>query len=48
MDKGAECYSRFLDGDESGLVEIVKDYKDGLTFLSQQIYGKHSHCRRIG
>ena len=30
-DKGAESYRRFLDeGDENGIVEIIKDYKDGL------------------
>ena len=30
MDNGASSYRRFLDGDESGLVEIIRDYKDGL------------------
>lgn len=30
MDNGASSYRRFLDGDESGFVEIVRDYKDGL------------------
>lgn len=30
MDNGARCYRRFLDGDESGIVEIIRDYKDGL------------------
>ena len=30
MDNGASSYRRFLDGDENGLVEIIKDYKDGL------------------
>lgn len=30
MDNGASSYRRFLDGDESGIVEIIKDYKDGL------------------
>lgn len=39
MDKGAECYSRFLNGDESGLVEIIKDYKDGLTFYLNSFTG---------
>ena len=32
MDNGAECYRRFLSGDNSGLVEIIRDYKDGLIF----------------
>ncbi len=30
MDNGASSYRRFLDGDETGFVEIVRDYKDGL------------------
>lgn len=30
MDNGSDSYRRFLDGDEKGFVEIVRDYKDGL------------------
>lgn len=30
MDRGSENYRRFLDGDDTGLVELVRDYKDGL------------------
>ncbi|MBQ7700170.1 MAG: RNA polymerase sigma factor [Clostridia bacterium] len=30
MDKGAEYYSRYLNGDDEGLVLLVRDYKDGL------------------
>lgn len=30
MDNGASSYRRFLDGDDKGLAEIVRDYKDGL------------------
>lgn len=30
MDNGASNYRRFLDGDDNGLAEIVKDYRDGL------------------
>lgn len=32
MDNGAGSYRRYLDGDETGFVEIVRDYKDGLIF----------------
>lgn len=32
MDIGASSYRRFLDGDDSGFVELVRDYKDGLIF----------------
>ena len=30
MDRGANSYRRFLDGNDEGIVEIVGDYKDGL------------------
>ncbi|MEE0980453.1 MAG: RNA polymerase sigma factor [Acutalibacteraceae bacterium] len=32
MDNGAGSYRRFLDGDDDGFVEIIKDYKNGLMF----------------
>ncbi len=32
MDNGASSYRRFLDGDEQGFVEVIRDYKDGLIF----------------
>ena len=33
MDNGACSYRRFRDeGDENGLAEIIKDYRDGLIF----------------
>ena len=36
MDNGASSYRRYLDGDDNGLLEIVRDYKDGLIlFLNQ-------------
>lgn len=33
MDNGADSYRRFLDGDKNGLVEIIRDYRDGLTLF---------------
>jgi DNA-directed RNA polymerase specialized sigma24 family protein len=30
LDNGARNYRRFLEGDDDGLVEIVREYKDGL------------------
>lgn len=33
MDNGESSYRRFLSGDDQGLVEIVRDYKDGLIFF---------------
>lgn len=30
MDNGAVSYRRFLDGDDSAFVDLIRDYKDGL------------------
>ncbi len=30
MDNGASSYRRFLEGNEDGIVEIIRDHKDGL------------------
>ncbi len=30
MDNGASSYRRFLAGDDTGIVEIIRIYKDGL------------------
>ncbi|MBQ7596856.1 MAG: RNA polymerase sigma factor, partial [Clostridia bacterium] len=32
MDNGASSYRRFLAGDDDGLAEIIRDYRDGLIF----------------
>lgn len=43
MDHGASSYRRFLDGDDSGLVEIIRDYKDGLIlFLNRYVNNVHT------
>ncbi len=40
MDNGASSYRRFReDGDESGLAEIIRDYKDGLIFYLNSFVG---------
>ena len=31
MDNGSKNYLRFINGDNDGMVEIIKEYKDGLT-----------------
>ena len=30
MDNGASSYRRFLEGDDDGIVQIIKEHKDGL------------------
>lgn len=39
MDRGTNSYLRFLSGDDSGLVEIVTEYKDGLIFYLNSFVG---------
>lgn len=39
MNTGAESYRRFLKGDNSGLAEIIKEYKDGLVFYVNGMVG---------
>ena len=40
MDNGASSYRRFRDdGDESGLVEIIRQYRDGLIFYLYSFVG---------
>lgn len=34
MDNGAENYYRFLDGDRDALVEIIREYRDGMIFFA--------------
>ena len=36
MENGASSYRRFLEGDESGIVDIIRDYKDGLMLYMNQ------------
>ena len=37
MDNGASSYRRYLDGDDKGLADIVRDYSDGLTLYLNSI-----------
>ncbi len=42
MDNGASSYRRFLDGDDEGIVEIIKEYKDGLMlFINRYVDNIH-------
>ncbi len=41
MDKGAEYYSRYLDGDDEGLALLVREYRNGLILYLNGI------CRNI-
>ncbi len=39
MDNGAISYRRFLEGDDSGFVDIVREYNDGLVLYLNSIVG---------
>ncbi len=39
MDHGAESYLRFLAGDDNGMVELIRDYKDGLMLYLNGMVG---------
>lgn len=39
MDNGASSYRRFLDGDDNAFVDIIKEYKDGLTLYLWGVIG---------
>lgn len=42
MDNGAGSYRRFLEGDDNGIVEIVRDFKDGLIlYLNSYVVNIH-------
>ncbi len=47
MDKGAEAYRRYLDGDDGGLVELIREYKDGLTVFLCSVTGDFSAAEEI-
>lgn len=39
MDKGAENWRRYLDGDDDALAELITDYRDGLIFFLRRFVG---------
>ncbi|MDE5582775.1 MAG: RNA polymerase sigma factor [Ruminococcus sp.] len=47
MDNGGISYQKFLDGDDEGIVEIIRDYKDGLTLYISGITGNISLAEEI-
>ncbi|MBQ2799005.1 MAG: RNA polymerase sigma factor [Ruminiclostridium sp.] len=47
MDNGASSYRRFLDGDDKGLAEIVRDYSDSLTLYLNGIVNNVSVAEEL-
>ena len=47
LDFGADKYRRFLDGDEEGLCEIVKEYSDGLLLFINKVVNNYCAAEDI-
>ena len=47
MDNGACSYRRFRSGDDSGLSDIIKEYRDGLIFYLNSIVGDLSVAEEL-
>lgn len=47
MDNGVSSYRRFLDGDDKGLGEIVRDYRDGLVLYLNGIVNNISVAEEL-
>ncbi len=47
LDNGASSYRRFLDGDKEGIVEIICEYREGLTFYLYRFTGNISTAEEI-
>jgi RNA polymerase sigma-70 factor (ECF subfamily) len=39
VDNGSESYKRFLDGDDTGMEDIITEYRDGLIFYLHKLVG---------
>ena len=47
MDNGTGSYRRYLEGDERGFVEIVREYRDGLLLYIESIVGCFSAAEEL-
>ena len=47
MDHGAQAYSRYLDGDDGGLAEIIREYSAGLTVFLCSVTGDMAGAEEV-
>ena len=47
MDQGAQAYARYCDGDDGGLAELIREYKDGLTLFLCSVTGDMSSAEEL-
>ena len=47
MDRGAQAYARYCDGDDGGLAELIREHKDGLTLFLCSVTGDPSSAEEI-
>ena len=47
MDHGAQAYARYCDGDDGGLAELIREYRDGLTLFLCSVTGDMSSAEEL-
>lgn len=47
MDNGSKNYKRFLDGDDTGMEDIIKMYRDGLIFYLYKLVGSFEKAEEL-
>ena len=47
MDHGAQAYRRYLDGDDGGLAELIREYQTGLTVFLCSVTGDMAAAEEI-
>ena len=47
MDRGSECYARFLAGEPEGLTALIEEYRDGLILYLCSIVGDYGAAEEL-
>ena len=47
QDQGAISYKKYLDGDDQGMVELIRDYKDGLILYLYSFTGSMTEAEEL-
>jgi len=47
VDHGSKCYRRFLSGDDTGMIEIITEYRDGLIFYLYKLVGSLDRAEEL-
>lgn len=47
VDKGTQSYQKYLSGDDQGMVELIRDYKDGLILYINSLTGNLQQAEEL-